>query len=124
MLIIELVYPFTTITLSIYYNTLPNRNRTVRYGSRLLDTSAATVWNIMPEDFRNAVNVVHFKRLLTLHFIRFNYIINCNNQPIVYILWSLLPMYFVLTNSHPLSTSSYLLMTLNIYLCVVLVICC
>ena len=123
MLIIKLVYPFTTITLSIYYITLPNRNRTVRYDSRLLDTSAATVWNIMPEEFRNAVNVVHFKRLLTLHFIRLTIsLIAITNQ--LYILWSLLPMYFVLTNSHPLSTSSYLLMTLNIYLCVVLVICC
>ena len=123
MLIIKLVYPFTTITLSIYYITLPNRNRTVRYDSRLLDTSAATVWNIMPEEFRNAVNVVHFKRLLTLHFIRLTIsLIAITNQ--LYILWSLLPMYFVLTNSHPLSTSSYLLMTLNIYLCVVLVISC
>ena len=46
---------------------VPNRNRTVRYGRRLL---AAALWNTMPEELRNAVNVVHFKRLLKLHFMR------------------------------------------------------
>ena len=49
---------------------VPNRNRTVRYGRRLLDTSAAALWNTMPEGLRNAVNVVHFKRLLKRHFMR------------------------------------------------------
>ena len=49
---------------------VPNRNRTVRYGRRLLDTSAAALWNTMPEELRNAVNVVHFKRLLKRHFMR------------------------------------------------------
>ena len=50
---------------------VPNRNRTVRYGRRLLDTSAAPLWNTMPEELRNAVNVVvHFKRLLKRHFMR------------------------------------------------------
>ena len=33
-------------------------------------TSAAALWNTMPEELRNAVNVVHFKRLLKLHFVR------------------------------------------------------
>ena len=49
---------------------VPNRNRTVRYGRRLLDTSAAALWNTMPEELRNAVNVVYFKRLLKRHFMR------------------------------------------------------
>ena len=49
---------------------VPNRNRTVRYCRRLLDTSAAALWNTMPEELRNAVNVVHFKRLLKRHFMR------------------------------------------------------
>ena len=70
MRIIELVYPFTTITLSIYYITCAKSHRTVRYGRGLLDTSAAALRNTMPEELRNAVNVVHFKRLLKRHFMR------------------------------------------------------
>ena len=34
---------------------VPNRNRTVRYGRRLLDTSEKALWNTMPEELRNAV---------------------------------------------------------------------
>ena len=49
---------------------VPDRNRTVRYGRRLLDTSAAALWNTMPEELRNVVNVVQFKRQLKRHFIR------------------------------------------------------
>ena len=62
MRVIELIYPFTTITLSIYTTSLvTNRNRSVRCGRRLLDTSAAVLWNTMPEEYKNAVNVIYLK---------------------------------------------------------------
>ena len=30
----------------------PNRNRTVKYGRRLMDTAAASLWNTLPIDFK------------------------------------------------------------------------
>ena len=39
----------------------PNRNRTVIYGRRLMDTAAASLWNTLPIDIKNALNIVSFK---------------------------------------------------------------
>ena len=36
----------------------PNKNRTVKYDRRLMDTAAASVWNILPTDIKNALNIV------------------------------------------------------------------
>ena len=43
---------------------VPNRSRTIRYGKRLIGTSAATLWNALPNHFKSARNVIQFKRLL------------------------------------------------------------
>ena len=43
---------------------VPNRSRTIRYGKRLIGTSAATLWNAQPNHIKSARNVIQFKRLL------------------------------------------------------------
>ena len=59
------------ITNYIYYNVTldrsvndtlltPNRNRTVKYGRRLMDTAVASLWNTLPIDIKNALNIVSF----------------------------------------------------------------
>ena len=45
----------------------PNRNRTVKYGRRLMDTAAASLWNTLPIDIKNALNIVSFKKMLKTH---------------------------------------------------------
>lgn len=40
---------------------VPNRNRTVKYGRRLLDTSTATLWNTLPESIKTCQNLDSFK---------------------------------------------------------------
>ena len=40
----------------------PNRNKTVKYGRRLMDTAAASLWNTLPIDNKNALNIVCFKK--------------------------------------------------------------
>ena len=46
---------------------VPKRNKTVRYGRRMIDTSSATLWNSLPNNIKCARNVLHFKRLAKLH---------------------------------------------------------
>ena len=46
---------------------IPNRNRTVKYGRRLMDTDAASLWNTLPIDNINALNIVSFKKMLKTH---------------------------------------------------------
>ena len=43
---------------------VPNRSRTIRYGKRLIGTSAATQWNGLLNHIKSARNVIQFKRLL------------------------------------------------------------
>ena len=43
------------------------RNKTVRYGRRMIDTSSATLWNSLPNNIKCARNVLHFIRLSKLH---------------------------------------------------------
>ena len=45
----------------------PNRNRTVKYGRRLMDTAAASLWNTLPIDIKNAPNIVSFKKMFKTH---------------------------------------------------------
>ena len=45
----------------------PNGNRTVKYGRRLMDTAAASLWNPLPIDIKNALNIVSFKKMLKTH---------------------------------------------------------
>ena len=40
---------------------VPNKNKTVRYGRRLLDSSAATLRNILPHELKCAKSVASFK---------------------------------------------------------------
>ena len=46
---------------------VPKRNKTVRYGRRMIDTSSASLWNSLPNNIKCARNVLHFKRLAKLH---------------------------------------------------------
>ena len=43
---------------------VPNRSKTIRYGKRLIGTSAATLWNALPNHIKSARNVIQFKILL------------------------------------------------------------
>ena len=43
---------------------VPNRNKTVKYSKRLLDTAAANLWNGLPSDLKTAANISCFKGLL------------------------------------------------------------
>ena len=44
-----------------------NRNKTVKHGRRLMDTAAASLWNTLPIDIKNALNIVSFKKMLKTH---------------------------------------------------------
>ncbi len=46
----------TTISL------VPSRSRTVRYGKRIMDTSAAMLWNALPCDIKHIINLYIFKK--------------------------------------------------------------
>ena len=41
----------------------PIGNKTVKYGRRLIDTAAASLWNTLPIDIKNALKTVCFKKL-------------------------------------------------------------
>lgn len=43
---------------------VPNRNKTVRYGKRLIDTSAAQLWNTLPQNIKCTLNIKTFKYLV------------------------------------------------------------
>ena len=46
---------------------VPNRNKTVRYGKRLIDTSTAALWNSLPNNIKCARNIRHFTKLVKLY---------------------------------------------------------
>ena len=50
---------------------VPNRNSTVRYGKRLIDTSAAVLWNGLPYNIKESISIVAFKRLLSQSYNNF-----------------------------------------------------
>ena len=43
---------------------VPNRNRTIRYGRRLLDKLSATLWNPLPDYSKSADTIITFKTFL------------------------------------------------------------
>ena len=46
---------------------VPNRNRTIRYGIRLLDTSSAELWNPLPDYIKSADTIITFKTYLNTY---------------------------------------------------------
>ena len=43
---------------------VPNKNKTVMLGRRLIDTTSAALWKNLPNDIKFARNIIHFKKLL------------------------------------------------------------
>ena len=43
---------------------VPNRNKTVKFGNRLMDTAAASLWNFLPDEIKCAPNIMIFKKHL------------------------------------------------------------
>ena len=43
---------------------VPNRNKTVKFGKRLMDTAAASLWNFLPDEIKCAPNIMIFKKHL------------------------------------------------------------
>ena len=41
---------------------VPNRNKTVKFGKRLMDTAAASLWNFLPDEIKCVPNIVLFKK--------------------------------------------------------------
>lgn len=56
--------PSRTLRSASTTSLIPNRNRTIRLGRRLFDTSSATLWNTLPNNIKSADNMIHFKKLL------------------------------------------------------------
>ena len=46
---------------------VPNRNRTITYGKRLIDTYTAVLWNSLPNEIKCATNIIQFKKLIKHH---------------------------------------------------------
>ena len=46
---------------------VPNRNMTIRYGKRLIDTSTAVLWNSLPNEIKCATDIIQFKKLIKHH---------------------------------------------------------
>ena len=57
-------HPSRALRSSAFPSLVPNRNKTVRYGRRLCDTAAATLWNSLPTSLRCATSVTVFKKHL------------------------------------------------------------
>ena len=43
---------------------VPNRNKSVKFGKRLMDTAAASIWNFLPDEIKCVPNIVLFKKHL------------------------------------------------------------
>ena len=43
---------------------VPNRNKTVKFGKRLMDTAAASLWNFLPDEIKCAPTIMIFKKHL------------------------------------------------------------
>ena len=41
-----------------------NRNKTVKFGKRLMDTAAASLWNFLPDEIKCALTIMIFKKHL------------------------------------------------------------
>ena len=56
--------PARTLRSASTTSLVPNRNRTIRYGRRLLDTSSAALWNPLPDYIKSADTIITFKAYL------------------------------------------------------------
>ena len=66
--LINRYHPNRALSSSTTLSLVPNRNKTVRYGKGLMDTSAAVLWNSLPNNIKQAENLLTFKKLLK-HYI-------------------------------------------------------
>ena len=46
---------------------IPKRYKSVRYGKRLMDTSAAMQWNSLPNELKCAITTNSFKKTIKTH---------------------------------------------------------
>ena len=63
--------PARNLRSSLTTSLVPNRNRTITYSKRLIDTAAAALWNSLPNDIRNASNIILFKQMIK-HYLAFH----------------------------------------------------
>ena len=59
-----LIKPARTLRSASTTSLVPNKNKTVMLGRRLIDTTSAALWNNLPNDIKFARNIIHFKKLL------------------------------------------------------------
>ena len=59
--------PARPLRSSLTTSLVPNRNKTIRYGKRLIDTSTAALWNSLPNEIKCATNRIQFKKLIKLY---------------------------------------------------------
>ena len=59
--------PVRPLRSSLTTSLVPNRNQTIRYGKKLIDTSTAALQNSVPNEIKCATNKIQFKKLITLH---------------------------------------------------------
>ena len=53
--------PARTVRSASTTTLVPNRNRIIRYGRRLLDTSSAALWNPLPDYIKSTDTIITFK---------------------------------------------------------------
>ena len=56
--------PARTLRSASTTSLVPNKNKTVMLGRRLIDTTSAALWNNLSNDIKFARNIIHFKKLL------------------------------------------------------------
>ena len=56
--------PARTLRSASTTSLVPNKNKTVMLGRRLIDTTSSALWNNLPNDIKFARNIIHFKKLL------------------------------------------------------------
>ena len=59
--------PARPLRSSLTRSLVPNRNQTIRYGKRLIDTSTAALCNSLPNEIKCATNRIQFKKLIKLY---------------------------------------------------------
>ena len=56
--------PARTLRSSSTTSLVPNKNKTVMLGRRLIDTTSAALWNNLPNDIKFVRNTIHSKKLI------------------------------------------------------------
>ena len=75
--------PARTLRLASTTSLLPNRNRTIIYGRRLLDTSSAALWNPLPGYIKYADTIITVKTNLKTYMLSIDI-----NYDVAFILYS------------------------------------